>query len=272
MPTKRGIAASIESGRRLKMSTGGYISKDMARSKVDQVRSLFDIPEKYLAGRQFDIRIRLETVQDLTKNLSIDRVLDLGCGDGSISLPLLPQIKKLTLLDISTKMLELARKRIPFDRVDDVEVINSNFIAANLKSESFDLVLAIGILAHVDSPSAALSEIARVVKPGGSVVVQFTDSFHWWGIPIVVYQQLLKLIRPQPYALNRLSRRQVLRWCQVAGLNIAGTYRYGLPPLGTRIFASQEEMYRMTRYLFGPSGKNRKQWMGNEFIWRLDRE
>jgi ubiquinone/menaquinone biosynthesis C-methylase UbiE len=243
-----------------------------SKSKVDQVRSLFEVPEKYLAGRQYDIRIRLETVKELTKNRAFDRILDLGCGDGSISLPLLPRSKKLTLLDVSTKMLDLARKRIPFERADDVEVINNNFMAANLESESFDLVLAIGVLAHVDSPTALMSEIARVVKPGGSVVVQFTDSFHWWGIPIVAYQQLLKLIRPQPYALNRLRRRQVMQLCQVAHLNMSAVYRYGLPPLGTHLFAGQDEMYRMTRYVFGPWNKNRNRWMGNEFIWRLEKD
>jgi len=51
-------------------------------SKTDQVRSLFEIPEKYLDPQQYDIRIRVETVQRFTDSLKFDHILDIGCGDG----------------------------------------------------------------------------------------------------------------------------------------------------------------------------------------------
>lgn len=248
-----------------------HILENRKASKLAQVKSLFEVPDKYLSGRQYDIRIRLETVQEFTKNLSFDRILDIGCGDGSISVPLLPRSKRLTLLDVSINMLDLARNNVPLDRVHDVELINDNFMDADLAPESFDLILSIGVLAHVDSPAAVISKIARIAKPGAFVVIQFTDSFHLWGIPVVVYQQLLKLIRPEPYPLNRLSSRQVLRLCEDEQLKVTMLYRYGLPPLGTSTFAGQHEMYKMTRHLFGPSDKNRNRWMGNEFICRFEK-
>lgn len=241
------------------------------KSKTDQVRSLFDVPEKYLTGRQYDIRIRIETVQEFTTDLTFDRILDIGCGDGSISLPLLPRSKRLTLLDVSRNMLELARNKVPLERANDVDLINKSFIDANLEPDSFDLILCIGVLAHVDSPAAVISEIARIAKPGAFIVLEFTDSFHFWSVPVVVYQKLLKLIRPEPYALNRLSRRQVMRLCRQEHFKTSAVYRYGLPPLGTPMFANQDEMYKMTRHVFGSSYKNRNRWVGNEFICRLEK-
>src|SRR5580700_3501046 len=119
-------------------------------SKLEQVKSLFEIPDKYLCPRQYDIQIRVETVQQFTENLTVDRVLDIGCGDGSLSLPLLPRCKQLTLLDLSSKMLDLARGKIPADRSRDVELINGGFLGSNLPSQSFDLILCVGVLAHVD--------------------------------------------------------------------------------------------------------------------------
>jgi 2-polyprenyl-3-methyl-5-hydroxy-6-metoxy-1,4-benzoquinol methylase len=240
-------------------------------SKTERVKSLFEIPEKYLCPRQFDIQIRIETVKHFTDNVIVDRVLDIGCGDGSISMPLLPRCKHLTMLDLSSKMLDLAREKIPFDRSKDVDLINGSFIGSNLTPQSFDLIICLGVLAHVDSPAAVIAEIARLAKPGASVILEFTDSFHFWGVPVVVYQKLLKFMRPEPYALNRLRHSQVVRLCHDNGLSASALYRYGLPPLGTSKFAGQEDMYRITRYLFGPSERNRNSWMGNQFIYRLQK-
>jgi 2-polyprenyl-6-hydroxyphenyl methylase / 3-demethylubiquinone-9 3-methyltransferase len=240
-------------------------------SKIEQVKSLFEVPEKYLGGRQFDIKVRVETVQEFTKNFKFDRVLDIGCGDGSISLPLLPRSKKLKLLDISSNMLDLVRNKIPVEHAANVELINRDIMGARFEPESFDLILCIGVLAHVDSPAGVVAEIARIAKPGASIILEFTDSFHFWSAPVVVYQKLLKLIRPEPYALNRLSKAHVIRWCEESGFRIKDLYRYGLPPIGTAKFFGQDQMYNMVRYLFGSHGRNRNRWMGNEFIFRLEK-
>lgn len=238
-------------------------------SKSVQVKSWFENPDKYLQRRQFDIRIRLETVQEFTKGATFGRVLDIGCGDGSISLPLLPRSKKITLLDVSSSMLAIARTNIPADRTDDVELINASFLNANLESQSFDLILCIGVLAHVDSPADLVSALARIAKPGGCIVLEFTDSKHVWGTPDFVYRQILKLIRPDPYTLNSLNNRYVMDLCRESGLAPNALYRYGLPPAGTHRVVGQDDMYRITRYLFGTSEQNRNMRMGNEFIYRL---
>jgi 2-polyprenyl-3-methyl-5-hydroxy-6-metoxy-1,4-benzoquinol methylase len=240
-------------------------------AKVERVKSLFDITEKYLNPRQFDIRIRTETIQEFTSSLKFDRVLDIGCGNGAISLPLLPRCRHLTLLDLSGKMLNLARQQVPAERLADVEMIEGDFLGAGLTPQSFDLVLCIGVLAHVDSVPAVIAKVSQLVKPGGWVVLEFTDSFHFWGLQVVVYQKLLKLLRPEPYALNRLRKRQVMEICRENRLNTSALYRYGLPPIGLSNFADQDQRYKMVRALFGPSDENRNAWMGNQFIFRLQR-
>jgi len=47
-------------------------------TKIEQVKSLFDVTDKYLCPRQYDIQIRVETVQQFTEHLTVDRVLDIG--------------------------------------------------------------------------------------------------------------------------------------------------------------------------------------------------
>ncbi len=240
-------------------------------SKTEQVRSLFEVPEKYLDPRQYDIRIRVETVQQFTHALKFESVLDIGCGDGSISLPLLPRCSKLTLLDLSANMLNLARQRIPSNRLNDVELMSGDFIGANCEPQSFDLILCIGVLAHVDSPASVIEKVARLARPGAWVILEFTDSFHFWGVPVVLYQRALALLRPEPYKLNRLKKSQVLGLCSDNGLGVSEVYRYGLPPLGSHKLLSQKGMYSLTRHLFGPSDQNRNNWIGNQFIYRLQK-
>lgn len=240
-------------------------------SKTEQVKALFEIPEKYLGPRQYDIRIRVETVQQLTRTLKFDHVLDIGCGNGAISLPLLPRCRRLTLVDLSKQMLELASSRIPAERLSDVDLIDGDFLSANLEPESFDLIFCIGVLAHVDSPAAVIAKVAELAKPGAWIFLEFTDSFHFWGVPVVAYQKLLKWWRPEPYALNRLKRQQVDAICRENDLRASALYRYGLPPIGSSMLFGQEEMYRITRYLFGHSGQNRNSWLGNQFIYRFQK-
>jgi len=238
-------------------------------SKVEQVKSWFENPDKYLGRRRFDIQVRVETVQEFTKDQSFDRVLDVGCGNGSISLPLLNRSKEITLLDLSANMLAIAEGQIPPDRAKDVKLINSSFFDVELDSQSFDLILCIGVLAHVDSPRALIAEIERIAKPGACVILEFTDSSHFWGIPDLLYQKLMRLVRPAPYSTNRLNNDGVVRLLHDNGLQPVGVYRYGLPPAGTHKIARQDQMYWLTRFLFGASDQNRNKWMGNEFIYCL---
>jgi 2-polyprenyl-3-methyl-5-hydroxy-6-metoxy-1,4-benzoquinol methylase len=238
-------------------------------TKTEDVKALFEVPEKYLGPRQFDIRVRAETVQGFTMARYFDRVLDIGCGDGAISLPLLPRCSRLTLLDLSRSMLDLARRRVPAERADDVEIIAGEFMHAALEPRSYDLICCIGVLAHVDSPGDVIAKVAKLVEPGAWVILEFTDSFHFWGVPVVLYQKLLNIARPEPYKLNRLKKKQILDLCRDNGLKVSQLYRYGLPPVGSHKFLGQDEMYSFVRQIFGPSNHNRKRWMGNQFIYLL---
>lgn len=240
-------------------------------SKSEHVKALFEVPEKYLGPRQYDIEIRVDVVGQFTNQKQFENALDIGCGNGAISLPLLQRCRNLTLLDLSANMLEIAKSRIPADRRSNVRTINADFLETEFPPHSFDLICCIGVLAHVDSPAEVIAKVSRLAKPGALVILEFTDSFHFWGVPVVLYQKALKLLRPEPYKLNRLKRQQILKMIQANGLETAALYRYGLPPLGTSKVLNQQQMYHATRALFGPSNHNRNSWMGNQFIYCLQK-
>jgi len=239
-------------------------------TKTERVRLFFESPDRYLCRREFDIRIRMETVEELTRGRAFEHALDIGCGNGAISLPLLTPRRRLVLLDMSSSMLARARAKVPRDLLNNVDLVNEGFMTAPLEPQSYDLVVCIGVLAHVESPADVIAKIARVLKPGGSVILEFTDSYHFAGRAIVFYHRLLNCLRPAPYTLNRLRMRDIVQSCLRHGLRPSTFYRYSLPPPGAHRFFEQETLYKMTRLLFGRVNHNRNRWLGNEFIYEFE--
>jgi ubiquinone/menaquinone biosynthesis C-methylase UbiE len=102
------------------------------------------------------------------------RVLELGCGDGGLSLALLERGAELTAIDISPAMVALAEARAArFAPGAAARFVVTEAEATGLDAGAFDLVVGKWVLHHVDLARAA-DEIARVLRPGGRGV--FADS------------------------------------------------------------------------------------------------
>lgn len=112
-------------------------------------------------------RRRQEALRRLTQSFKGKKILDLGCGPGLLSQPL-ARDNFLVGLDLSRNMLELAR---PFLCPLQGEGENLPF-----RDSSFDAILAIENLQHVKDPLPFLSEMARVVRPGGRLILSTLHS------------------------------------------------------------------------------------------------
>ena len=105
--------------------------------------------------RGFDIRIRMDAVRSLAGTRRFDSALDIGCGNGEISVPLVEdgRCRSLTLLDLSQKMLDLARARISDRRRPGrVDFVNQDFLAHDFGAGRFDLIVCLGVMAHIGDP------------------------------------------------------------------------------------------------------------------------
>ena len=238
--------------------------------RIDQVKSFFAQPERYLRS-DYNIRIRAEIVNGFVGDKMFRSILDIGCGNGAISLPLLRKDNRLTLLDISSSMLSIANSHIPAEFSDNVGMINEDFMSAELELQSYDLILCLGVLAHVDSPEDVIARIASLLKPHGSVIVQNSNSHHPLGYLFNRYSKLRNTLLPAPYTLNRLSDAKLMEMFGNHGLKLIALYRYSLPIPGMARFFTSDSIYKFLRKIYGTYTNNYRSWLGNEYIYHFEK-
>lgn len=96
-------------------------------------------------------------------------VADLGCGTGRTSEMLAPHVAEVIAIDASAEMLDTARTRLaPFT---NARVEPGALEALPLDNESVDAACLTLVLHHVSDPAVVLAEAARVLKPGGRLVI-----------------------------------------------------------------------------------------------------
>lgn len=100
-----------------------------------------------------------------------ERVVDLGTGSGRM-LTLLGKKSKMSLgLDLSHNMLNIARTNVTRAGLDKVELRHGDIFSTRLPQQSADLVLVHQVLHYLADPAAAVAEAARLVMPGGRLLI-----------------------------------------------------------------------------------------------------
>ena len=98
-------------------------------------------------------------------------VLDVGVGTG-LELPMFNRQTRLIGVDLSAPMLERAKMRVKAEGLSNVEdLLVMDAMALEFPDNHFDAVVAPFVLTVVPDPEATLAELARVVKPGGEIVL-----------------------------------------------------------------------------------------------------
>jgi SAM-dependent methyltransferase len=108
------------------------------------------------------------------------RVLDVGCGDGQLALAFAQAGARVSATDPDPRMREVARRRF---EAAAVKVCLDEASAETLpfEGDSFDVVSAVTVLCFVHEPEGAIREMARVLKPGGRLVIGELGRYSFWA-------------------------------------------------------------------------------------------
>lgn len=93
--------------------------------------------------------------------------LDSGCGTGALALALAPHVGEVVGADLRTDYLDAARERAP----ENVRFVEGDAMALPFDYGSFDIAGCLRLLHHVHRPELAVSELARVARSGGRILI-----------------------------------------------------------------------------------------------------
>jgi ubiquinone/menaquinone biosynthesis C-methylase UbiE len=153
-----------------------------------------------------------------------DRVLDIGCGPGTITADLATLVApgRVTALEVTEAALALARTEMEQRGLSTVDFVVGDVHALDVPDDGFDVVHAHQVLQHVGDPVVALREMRRVCRPGGIIAVRDSDyaAFTWFPrLPeldewLTLYQRVARANGGEPDAGRRL-----LSWAHEAGMS-----------------------------------------------------
>jgi SAM-dependent methyltransferase len=120
-------------------------------------------------------------VVDLLGPVAGRRVLDAGCGDGRLAVALAGSDVWVVGVDIDVSMLRAARARAGEGKVR-LNLVQADVERLPLASETVDAAVAVTTLCVITDPTAAARELARVLKPGGRIVLGELGRWSIWAL------------------------------------------------------------------------------------------
>lgn len=149
------------------------------------------------------------------------RVLDVGCGPGTITIDLAGRVTSGSVVGIDNEPAPLREAQANAQDVENVSFVLGDVYQLDFPDSGFDVVHAHQVLQHLTEPVAALGEMRRVCRPGGIVAVRDADyTATTWYPPdprldrwAELYQRVARSNRAEPDAGRRL-----LSWARAAGL------------------------------------------------------
>jgi ubiquinone/menaquinone biosynthesis C-methylase UbiE len=152
------------------------------------------------------------------------KVLEIGCGRGSLSHELCRRAARVTAADFSATAVQITRRLLADDPCLD-GVYQANAMHLPFPSASFDMLVSCETLEHVPDPQTAVAEYLRVVRPGGHLYITIPSYLNATGLA-----RLYLKARRRPYNSGILTQ-PIENWMFVSAL--AHEFRRG----GGRVLA-----------------------------------
>lgn len=133
--------------------------------------------QDYWAGREYEHAAEEMAINRLLRGKSFKHAVDVGGGYGRLSKFLTKYADKVTLAEPSQQQLDIAKMYLKGTK--NVEAKKLQAADLKFKDGSVDLVLVVRVLHHLPDPMPEFREIARILKPGGTFLLEFANDAHF---------------------------------------------------------------------------------------------
>ena len=135
------------------------ILMDKSENIWDKIAVNYDKSEKRFEP------IHIKTIENTRKYLKVsDIVLDYGCATGTKALELAGSVKRIHGMDISSKMIEGAKRKAVENKIENVDFTHAIIFDERYKRESFDVILAFSILHSLEDHKQVLQRINELLN------------------------------------------------------------------------------------------------------------
>lgn len=139
--------------------------------------------------------VRLEFILNHT-NLANKQVIDIGCGGGIFSESLATHGAQVTGIDLAPQSINVAKLHLYESELDiNYQCMSLEQLAESYLKPSFDIVVCMEMLEHVDDPFSIINNASKIIKPGGLAFFSTLNrNFKSYLLGILVAEYVLKLL------------------------------------------------------------------------------
>jgi ubiquinone/menaquinone biosynthesis C-methylase UbiE len=216
----------------------------------------------------FVIDLRRDVARMVLAGESYAKVIDIGCGDGSISIEFMTDARIARMVDVSPEMLEAARMNLQKKSMKHVEIFCYNFEEENnqIELDRYDLIVCTGVFAHVRDYLHVLHKLIAIAEKSSLVVLQNTDARHPYTVINEAIKSISGLFGVAPRRHNEVRTSTVIENMKRAGFELIFQYNYisSFPLIGRCL--SGKTKYNINGRLFPPGKSGMLSCLGNESL------
>ncbi len=125
-------------------------------------------------GRDYEHLAEVSAIRKFLGRKKFAAAVDIGGGFGRLAPLLLHVAQTVTLVEPSTVQRALAERAAG----GKIKVVGGSAAHTSLPDSSYDLVVMVRVMHHIPKPEESIAEIYRILKPGGTLILEFANSHH----------------------------------------------------------------------------------------------